>query len=167
VPDDDLFAFDLARVRDLGYHLCGRRLSETMLVWETDPSPRRDALHTAFAEVWSGLRKVVFTHTLDTVQGNARLAQGSVAEEIAAARAATENDIEIGGAGLAGTALELGLVDELRIFRHPIIVGGGTPLLPPVQEAIPLELLETRTFASGVVYERHRCIRAAPSRPGA
>jgi dihydrofolate reductase len=61
-----------------------------------------------------------------------------------------------GGAGLAAQAIELGLVDELRMFRHPIVVGGGTPFLPPVTEAVPLDLIETRTFGSRVVYERYR-----------
>ena len=156
VPDEELFRFHLARVRELGCHLCGRRLYETMLMWETDPSLRDTELHAAFADVWCALPKVVFSRTLDSVQGNARLAEGSVAEEIAAALAATDNDIEIGGAGLAAAAIELGLVDELRMFRHPIVVGGGTPFLPPVTEDVPLELTETRTFGSRVIYERYR-----------
>jgi dihydrofolate reductase len=157
VPDDELFAFHLARVRELGCHLCGRRLYETMLPWETDPSLRDTELHAAFAEVWCALPKVVFSRTLDSLQGNSRLAQGSVAEEVAAALTSTNMDVEIGGATLAATAIELGLVDELRIFRHPIIVGGGTPLLPPVTEDVPLELVETRTFSARVIYERYRC----------
>jgi dihydrofolate reductase len=157
VPDDELFAFHLARVRELGCHLCGRRLYETMLPWETDPSLRDTELHAAFAEVWCALPKVVFSRTLDSLQGNSRLAQGSVADEVAAALTSTNKDVEIGGATLAATAIELGLVDELRIFRHPIIVGGGTPLLPPVTEDVPLELVETRTFSARVIYERYRC----------
>jgi dihydrofolate reductase len=84
-----------------------------------------------------------------------------VAEEVAAALDATDEDVEIGGAGLAAQAVELGLVDELRIFRVPIIVGGGTPYLPPVTEELPLELIETRTFASRVIYERYRRVRDA------
>jgi dihydrofolate reductase len=158
VPDDELFGFHLARVRGLGCYLCGRKLYETMLVWETDPSLRDTELHTAFADVWCALPKVVFSRTLDSVQGNARLAEASVAGEVAAALAATD-EVEIGGAGLAAAAIELDLVDELRMFRHPIIVGGGTPLLPPVTEDVPLELIETRTFGSRVIYERYRRVR--------
>jgi dihydrofolate reductase len=154
-PSDEIFAFHLERVRELGCHLCGRKLYETMLVWETDPSLRDTELHVAFADVWCALPKVVFSRTLDRVQGNARLAEGSVAEEVADALAATDKDVEIGGAGLAAEAIELGLVDELRIFRHPIIVGGGTPFLPPVTEDVPLDLIETRTFDSRVIYERY------------
>ncbi len=159
VPDEELFGFHLARVRELGCHLCGRKLYETMLVWETDPSLRDTELHAAFADVWCALPKVVFSRTLDSVQGNARLADGSVEEEVAAALAATDKDIEIGGAGLAATTIELGLVDELRMFRHPIIVGGGTPFLPPITADVQLELIETRTFGSRVIYERYRRIR--------
>jgi dihydrofolate reductase len=159
VPDEELFRFHLARVCELGCHLCGRKLYETMLVWETDPSLRDTELHTAFADAWCALPKVVFSRTLDSVRGNARLAEGSVAEEVAAALAATDKDVEIGGAGLAAAAVELGLVDELRLFRHPIIVGGGTPFLPPVTEDVPLELIETRTFGSRVIYECYRRVR--------
>ena len=81
------------------------------------------------------------------------------AEEVAAALAATDKDVEIGGAGVAATAINLGLVDELRIFRNPIVIGGGTPFLPPVTEDVALELIETRTFGSRVIYERYRRIR--------
>ena len=126
-----------------------------MLVWETDPSLREDELGAAFADVWCALPKVVFSRTLGRVQGNARLAEASLAEEAAAALDATDKDVEIGGAGLAAAAIELGLVDELRMFRCPVIVGGGTPFLPPVTEDISLELIETRTFGSRVIYERY------------
>jgi dihydrofolate reductase len=155
-PDEELFAFHLARVRELGSILCGRKLYQTMLVWETDPSLRNDELGAEFADVWSALPKVVFSRTLDRVQGNARLAQAPLADEVAATLAMTDKDVEIGGAGLGSAAFELGLVDELRLFRHPVVVGGGTPLLPPVTETVPLDLIETRTFGSRVIYERYR-----------
>ena len=125
-----------------------------MLVWETDPSMRKTEAEAAFADVWCALPKVVFSRTLDSVQGNARLAEASVAEEVAAL-AATDKDVAIGGAGLAAEAIELGLVDELRMFRPPVVVGGGTPFLPPVTEDVALELIETRTFGSRVIYERY------------
>src|SRR5919198_1440456 len=158
-PTEEQFRFHIAQVRELGGYLCGRRLYETMLVWETDPSMRDDELGAAFADVWCALPKVVFSHTLDNVQGNARLAEGTVAEEIAAALDGTDKDVSIGGAGLAAAAIELGLVDELRMFRHPVVVGGGTPFLPPVAENVRLELSETRTFGSRVFYERYGRVR--------
>jgi dihydrofolate reductase len=132
-----------------------------MLPWETDPSLRDTELGAEFADVWSALPKVVFSRTLDSVQGrNARLADSSVAEEVAAALGATDKDVEIGGAGLAAAAIELGLVDELRLFRIPIVVGGGTPYLPRVSKDIPLDLIETRAFDSRVIYERYRRVHA-------
>ncbi len=165
-PSDELFRFHLEQVRELGAYLLGRRLYETMLVWETDPSMRDNELGdprapvpaevaAAFAEVWGAIPKVVFSRTLDSVQGNARLAEASVAEEVAAALDATDKDVSIGGAGLAAAAIELGLVDELRMFRNPVVVGDGTPFLPPVAEDVPLDLIETRTFGSRVIYERY------------
>jgi dihydrofolate reductase len=155
VPDDELFAFHLAQVGELGGYLLGRRLYETMLVWETDPSMRDSELRAAFADAWCAIPKIVFTRTLDSVQGNARLAEASVAEEAAAALEATDRDVAIGGAGLAAGAIDLGLVDELRMFRYPVVVGGGTPFLPPVTEDVPLDLIETRTFGSRVIFERY------------
>src|ERR687893_298421 len=154
VPSDELFRFHLAQVRELGGYLLGRRLYETMLVWETDPSLRDNEDRAAFADVWCAIPKVVFSGTLDSVQGNARLAEASLAEEVAAALDATDKDVSIGGAGLAAGAIELGVVDELRMFRYPVVLGGGTPFLPPVTEDVPLELIETRTFGSRVIYER-------------
>jgi dihydrofolate reductase len=159
VPSDELFRFHLDQVRRLGGCLLGRRLYETMLVWETDPSLRDNEDTDSFADVWGALPKVVFSRTLDSVKGNARLAEAPLAEEVAAALDATDKDVEIGGAGLAAAAIELGLVDELRLFRHPVVVGGGTPFLPPVTEHVPLDLVETRTFGSRVIYERYRRAR--------
>jgi dihydrofolate reductase len=155
VPNEELFSFHIAQVRELGGFLLGRRLYETMLVWETDPSMRETEAEAAFADAWCALPKVVFSRTLDSVQGNARLAEESVAEEAAAALDATDKDVSIGGAGLAAAAIGLGLVDELRMFRNPVVVGGGTPFLPPVTEHVPLDLIESRTFGSRVIYERY------------
>ena len=162
-PDDEIFGFHLEQVRGFGGYLMGRRLYETMLVWETDPSLRVDELRSAFADVWSALPKVVFSRTLDSVDGNACLATASLAEEVAAARAATGKDVAIGGAGLAAGAIGLGLVDELRLFRHPVVVGGGTPYLPPVTEDVPLDLVETRTFGAQVIFERYRLSASPPA----
>jgi dihydrofolate reductase len=155
VPSEEQFRFHIAQTRGLGGFLCGRRLYETMLVWETDPSMRDTEPEAEFADVWCAIPKVVFSRTLDSVQGNARLAGASVAEEVAAALDATDKDVGIGGAGLAAAAIELGLVDELHMFRNPVVVGGGTPFLPPLTEDVPLDLVETRTFGSRVIYERY------------
>src|SRR3954454_1755262 len=94
-PDDELFRFHTALVGQLGAYLLGRRLYETMLVWETDPSMRDNERRAAFADVWCAIPKIVFSRTLDGVQGNARLAQTSLAEEIAAALDATDKDVQV------------------------------------------------------------------------
>ena len=154
-PNEEQFRFHTVQTRELGGFLVGRRLYETMLVWETDPSMRETEDDAAFADVWCAIPKVVFSRTLGSVQGNARLAEASMAEEAAAALDATDKDVGIGGAGLAAAAIELGLVDELRMFRYPVVVGGGTPFLPPVTEDVPLDLIETKTFGSRVIYERY------------
>src|SRR3954447_1860006 len=154
-PSEEQFRFHIAQVRELGAYVMGRRLYETMLPWETDPALREREDGAVFADVWRAIPKVVFSRTLDRVQGNARLAQASVAAEVAAALEATDKDVAIGGAGLAAEAIELGLVDDFRIFRNPIVVGGGTPFLPPVATAVPLDLIETRTFGSRVIFERY------------
>lgn len=155
-PDEELFRFHLERVAGLGGYLLGRRLYDDMLPWETDSSMRGTEAMAAFADVWTALPKVVFSRTLDHVEGNTRLAERSVAEEVAVVVGATDKGVEIGGATLAGQAIQLGLVDEFRMFRHPIVVGGGTPFFPPLPEPMPLVLAETRTFGGGVIYERYR-----------
>lgn len=160
-PSDELFEFHLARVRQLGGHLIGRKLYEDMLVWETDPSIRSSPAFTEFADVWTRLPKVVFSRAQVPVRGNARLASAPVADEISTMLASTDKNVEIGGAMLAGQAFELGLVDDVRIFRAPVVLGGGTPFFPEVSTVTPLELLETRTFEPGIVYERYRVPAAA------
>lgn len=161
-PDGELFRFHLGQVSALGGYLLGRRLYETMRVWETDPSLRNDEDTDAFADVWCALPKVIFSRTLDRVEGNARLATAPLEEEVAAALGATDRPVAIGGAGLAAAAVALGLVDDLRMFRCPVIVGGGTPYLPPVTQDIRLELVDTTTLGDGVVYERYRRTERPP-----
>src|SRR2546428_3281219 len=153
--NEEQFRFHIAQTRELGGYLCGSRLYETMLPWETDPSMRDNELGAAFADVWCAIPKVVFSRTFDSVQGNARLAEASVAEEAAEALDATDKDVSIGGARLAAAAVALGLVHQLGIFRNPVVVGGGTPFLPPVTENVPLDLIETQAFSSRVIYERY------------
>jgi len=154
-PDDELTRFHHDEVATLDAYLLGRRLYETMRVWETDPTMRDTESGAAFADVWAALPKVVFSRTLAGVDGNARFADRPLVDEIAAADGA-DKIVSIGGAVLAGQAIELGLVDELRIYRCPVVVGGGTPHLPPVENDVRLELVETRAFDSHVVYERYR-----------
>ena len=160
-PDEELFRFYTDEVRQVGVHLLGRRLYETMLYWETADQDRSlDDLMLQWAGVWKPLPKVVFSTTLSSVQGCARLASGGLAEEIARLRAEPgEGNIAIGGATLAAEAAALGLIDEYRARVCPVLVGGGIPFFPQGARRVALELVETRTFASLVVYLRYRVAR--------
>lgn len=155
-PDEELHRFHNDRVREIGAELCGRRLYEVMTFWDTveeDPAAPEHVLE--FARIWQALPKIVFSTTLEQVQGNARLATRGVAEEVAELKRRPGKDLAVGGAGLAATCIGLGLVDEFQIFFSPVVLGGGTPFFPALDERIELELLETRTFASRVVYARY------------
>jgi len=155
-PDDELHRFHNEEVRELGAHLCGRRLYEEMRYWDTaDEDPSLGETQTEFAQIWQQLPKVVFSTTLDAVEGNARLATGGVAEELARLKEETDRDIAVGGAGLASSLVELGLVDDYRLFVSPVVLGGGTPYFPPLEQRIELKLVETRVFASRVVFLRY------------
>jgi dihydrofolate reductase len=165
-PDEEVFSFVTDEIRHVGVHLLGRRLYETMLYWETaDQDPSLDDSMLTWAALWKALPKVVFSTTLTAVQGNARLASGGpasggLAEEIGRLRAEPAGgDIAIGGAALAAEAAALGLIDEYRARVYPVLVGGGIPFFPQHERQVDLELVETRTFKSGVVYLRHRVAR--------
>ena len=158
---DEVFRFWIDEIRDVGVHLMGRRLYETMLYWETADKDRSlDDAELEWAGLWKPLPKVVFSTTLSAVQGNARLASGGLAEEIERLRAEPgEGDIAIGGAALAAEAAALGLIDEYRAMVYPVLVGGGIPFFPQRERRVDLELVETRTFSSRVVYLRYRVAR--------
>ncbi|GAB3887593.1 dihydrofolate reductase family protein [Microbispora bryophytorum] len=160
-PDEEVFRFVTGEIRKVGVHLLGRRLYETMLDWETaDQDPSLDDLMLEWAAIWKRLPKTVFSTTLSTVQGNARLASGGLAEEIERLRAEPgESEIAIGGATLAAEAAALGLIDEYRARVYPVLVGGGIPFFPRRERQVDLELVETRTFSSQVVYLRYRVAR--------
>lgn len=160
-PDEELFRFATDEVRRLRVHLLGRRLYETMRYWETaDQDPSLGDLEREFAALWTSLPKVVFSTTLTSVDDGYQLARGSLAAEVQRWRGEPgEGDIAIGGAALAAEAAELGLVDEYRLRVHPVLVGGGTPFFPRAERRADLELLDSRTFSSGVVHLRYRVTR--------
>jgi dihydrofolate reductase len=156
-PDEELHRFHNEQVRELGAHFCGRRLYEEMLYWETaEENPSAAEYVREFARIWKSLPKIVFSNTLERVEGNARLAEDGVAEEVAKLKEQPGKDLAVGGAGLASTFVKLGLVDDFRLFASPVVLGGGTPFFPALDERIDLELVETRTFGSRVVYARYQ-----------
>jgi dihydrofolate reductase len=158
-PDAEVFRFWIDEIRGVGVHLMGRRLYETMLYWETaEQEQSLDDAEREWAALWNPLPKVVFSTTLSAVQGNARLASGSLAEEIERLRAEPgEGDIAIGGATLAAEAAAL--IDEYQVMVYPVLVGGGIPFFPQRERRVDLELVETRTFSSKFVYLHYRVAR--------
>jgi dihydrofolate reductase len=157
-PDEELHRFHNERTRELGAHLCGRRLYETMVYWETaeEANPSLADYELEFARIWKDLPKIVFSKTLENVEGDARLVREVVADEILELKEQPGKDLGVGGAGLAATLIGLGLVDEYLLFIYPVVVGGGKPFFPPLEQRLDLELVETRTFGSRVVYVRYR-----------
>jgi len=162
VPDEALFRFHHQQVQEIGVHLCGRRLYETMVYWETAEQSPLGAEHVEFAQTWKALPKIVFSTTLESVVGNTRLANGSVGEEVSRLKQLPGRDIGVGGAALAGACMELDLIDEWRLFVSPVLLGGGTPYFPTLDERIHLELLETKTFGSRVAYLHYRRVSDDP-----
>ncbi|QEE60555.1 dihydrofolate reductase [Salinibacterium sp. dk2585] len=158
VPSDEVFQHSIDEIKGVDVHLMGRRLYETMLYWE---QPERQASFTAaeheWASLWNPLPKVVFSRTLATVEGNARLATDGLAQEIERLRNEPgDGDIGIGGATLATQAANLGLIDEYRIMIHPVLVGGGIPLFANDRRQVDLDLLDSRRFDSGVMFLHYR-----------
>lgn len=160
-PDEEVFRFATDEVRALDVHLLGRRLYETMLYWETVDHASLDDAELEFAALWNALPKVVFSSTLSAVQGNARLASASLADEIERLRTEPEakGNIGIGGATLAAHAAALDLIDEYRARVHPVLLGGGIPFYPGGERRVDLELVETRVFNSKVVFMHNRVLR--------
>jgi dihydrofolate reductase len=156
-PDEELHRFHNEQARELGAHLCGRRLYEVMGFWDTaGEDPSLPAHELEFAEIWQATPKVVFSRTLERVEGNARLAEGDAVGEVARLKQQQGGGLAVGGAGLASALVEHDLIDEYGLFVHPVVLGAGTPYFPPLSERFDLELVETRTFGGGVVYVRYR-----------
>lgn len=156
-PDEEYFRFISNLVREAGTYLYGRRMYETMMVWETDPTLAAESpLRRDFAEMWQAADKIVYSRTLEHVstrktQLERNLDPGAVRQ----LKEVVEQDILIGGAELAAHAFRSGLIDECHLFLLPIIVGGGKRSLPD-NVRLELELLDERRFGSGVVFLRYR-----------
>jgi dihydrofolate reductase len=156
-PSDEVFAFITDLMRSVGTHLYGRRLYETMAVWETDPAfAAQSELMGDFANVWQAADKVVYSTTLDAAStAKTQLERNFDPDSVRAMKASATSDLFVGGANLAAHAFEAGLVDECHLFIYPVLVGGGKPALPSDTRA-ELELLDERRFSNGVVYLRYR-----------
>jgi dihydrofolate reductase len=146
--------------RPVGTHLYGRRMYETLKVWDTmhdaaDPSPAvRD-----FTDIWQAADKIVYSTTLDAVTtGRTRLQREFEPAAVREFVDGADRDVSVGGPGLAGTALRAGIVDECQLFLNPVVIGAGTRALPD-DVRIDLTLLDLHRFDNGVVYVRYAVVR--------
>ena len=154
---DDRFAFITDLVRPVGTYLYGRRLFETMAVWETETAlAARSELTADFAHVWQAADKIVYSTTLNAVStAKTRIESRFDADSVRSTKAAASRDLMIGGPNLAAHAFRAGLVDECHLFVCPVVVGRGKPALPGDLRT-RLELLDERRFDNGDVYLRYR-----------
>jgi dihydrofolate reductase len=153
-PSEEVHTFVNDLERPIGTYLYGRRLYDVMVAWETiaDEQP----FVQDYARIWRAADKIVFSRSLETVTSErTRIERSFDPDAIREMKASADKDISIGGPTLAAQAFGAGLVDEIRLFLAPIIVGGGTRALPNGVRR-PLELLDERRFDNGMVYLRHR-----------
>jgi dihydrofolate reductase len=157
MPDEEVHSFINNLERTVGTYLYGRRMYETMLVWETDPNLAADSPITQdYAQIWQTADKIVYSKTLQAVSTRkTQIERNFDPEAIRQLKAAAGQDISIGGPGLAAHAFRAGLIDECNLFLTPVIVGGGKPSLPD-NVRLELELIEERRFGNGMVYLRYR-----------
>jgi dihydrofolate reductase len=158
-PDDDVFAFTTDIMRSAGTYLYGRRMYETMAVWETDASlATQSDLTSAFANVWQAADKVVYSTTLATVPtAKTRLERHFDPGAVRDLKAAATSNVLVGGPHLAAQAFEAGLVDECHLLIWPVVLGGRNPALSAAGRA-ELEILDERRFGNGVVHLRYRTL---------
>jgi dihydrofolate reductase len=156
-PDAELHLFHNEHARELDLHLLGRRLYQVMTYWETaeEHNPSAPDHELEFARIWKQLPKLVYSKSLEAVEGNTRLSRGNPVQEVQALKEQYGGQIAVGGATLAASFTAHGLIDEYRLFVSPVVLGGGTPFFAR-DTHIDLELIETRTFNSRVVYLRYR-----------
>jgi len=162
VPDAELHRFHNQQASELGLHVLGRRLYEVMVFWETAeerspsvPLSELDEAQLEFARIWKQLPKLVFSTSLESVEGNTRLSRDDPVETVRALKEEDGGPIAVGGAELAATLTAHGLIDEYHLFVYPVALGGGKPFFAD-HGRVDLELLETRTFSNRVVYLRYR-----------
>jgi dihydrofolate reductase len=155
-PDDEVHAFVNDSLRPIGTHLYGRRLYEVMQYWETVPDDDSvPPVMRDFGRVWRGVDKIVWSRTLERVSsGRTTLQREFDPEAVRRLKADADADLLVGGAELAGAALRADLVDEVRLFVFPVLVGGGRSAWGEDVRA-RLELREERRFGGGVVHLRY------------
>lgn len=156
-PDDDVFVSITELMRSAGTYLYGRRMYETLAVWETDPAlGTRSELTAAYAAAWQAADKVVYSSTLAApLTANTRIERQFDANTVADMKAGATSDLLVGGPHLAAQAFAAGLVDEVVLYVWPVSLGGRNPALP-TDVRVDLELVDEHRFDNGVVHLRYR-----------
>ena len=158
VPDEEVHAAVNDLLRPVGTFLLGRRMYDTVAVWDTLELEGEPAVIPDFAGIWRSADKIVYSRTLQSVGPRATIERAFDADAVRRLKAESPRDLSIGGPELAGQALAAGLVDELLLFLVPVVVGGGTAAFSPGLD-LRFELLEERRFAAGRVGLRYRALR--------
>jgi dihydrofolate reductase len=156
-PDEEVHQYFNDMEREVGTHLYGRRMYETMVYWETaDGLADQSAVEADYAQVWQAADKVVYSRNLETVSSErTRIERDFDPDAVRQMKAAADRDLTVGGPALAGQALSAGVVDECHLFVAPVLVGGGTPALPDGVR-LELELLDERRMGNGMVHLHYR-----------
>ena len=151
--DDELHRHFNEQLRTMGAFLSGRVTHELMAgFWPTaDLDPSSTAPMVEFAGIWRDMPKIVFSRTLERADWNTTVVREVVPEEIRELKAQPGGDMALGGADLAAAFMRHDLIDEYRLYVHPIVIGRGKPLFQPSDTKVDLRLAETRTFGNGVV----------------
>lgn len=157
IIDEEIHQFFNDQEREFEVSLYGRRLYETMQpYWSTaDQNPDMLAVEKEYARIWNAIPKIVFSRTLDHVEGNATLMRDGLIEQITKLKSQPGGWMSVGGPTLAASPIEAGLIDEFRVVIHPVILGGGKPFFPNLKAPTNLKLLETHRFSSGPIYLRY------------
>jgi dihydrofolate reductase len=151
--DDELHAHFNQELSAMGAFLDGRVTYELMAgFWPTaDADPASTGPMAEFARIWRDMPKIVYSRTLERADWNTTIVREVVADDVMELKAQPGGDLALGGADLAAAFMRLGLIDEYRLYVHPVAIGQGKPLFPASDAAISLRLAETRTFTNGVV----------------
>ncbi|MFF8710827.1 dihydrofolate reductase family protein [Streptomyces sp. NPDC015184] len=165
VVDDELHRHFNELLATMGGFLEGRVTYQLMEdFWPTaDSDPSATETTVEFAGIWRETPKIVFSRTLEHVGRNATIRREIDAEEMRALKAQPGGDLCLGGADLGAAFMRLGLVDEYRVYVHPVLIGRGKPLFPESAARTGLRLVESRAFGNGVVLLRHERREVAPA----
>ena len=153
IADEELFRYMNNLDHQFGGYLWGRGMYENnQALWSTAGPQSMEAFVVEYLQIWKQIPTIVFSSTLERVEGNARLERGDPVAVVTRLKEQPGPDLSVGGVRLASTLIQAGLVDEYHIFVQPIILGAGRPIFPALNEAVRLKLVETHTFHTGIVY---------------